>query len=377
VIRSCRQGKRLAEADEQGDERCSECDRPFSFHMENNPLILRGDPGDPVLPAEAVFAALARAEDLVSRLDERIRGCGFADGWRSRADIRAVIGAMAADGELVHPEDLILHDLGADTRPPDTAVAKARSLLQARRKAHGGGPELLSWSGLAWLSGLTRHAPPPGGRPTAQIAGRPDTLSGYAALAGFFEALAKGQSESDRAGVEDCLAVLDVAGVPPLLQAAAWMEAWRLVDPLPRHRPVGALATAVLLRTARRFASGLFPVEVAMGRRPVPGRLAWAPIDERLVFWLGLLETAASLELEELIRLGHQKALVERKARGGRRGNRAPDLATLAVAAPVMTTDSIARALSITPQASLQLVRRMEGVLHEITGRSRYRVWRL
>jgi hypothetical protein len=345
--------------------------------MENNWLISKADSTELVSPAEAVFAALARAEDLLSRLDERIRGCGFADGWRSRADLRAVIGAMAADGELVHPEDLILHDLGADARPPDAAVAKARNLLQARRKAYHGGPELLSWSGMAWLSALTRRAPPPGGRPTTHLAGRRDALSGYAALAAFFESLAKGNSEDARASVEDCLAVLDVPGVPPLLQAAALMEAWRVVDPLPRHRPVGVLAAAVLLRTARRFSSGLFPVEVALRRRSAPARLDWAPIDERLVFWLGLLETAASLEIEELTRLGHQKALIERKARGGRRGNRAPDLAALAVAAPVMTTDSIARALSITPQASLQLVRRMEGVLHEITGRSRYRVWRL
>jgi hypothetical protein len=96
-----------------------------------------------------------------------------------------------------------------------------------------------------------------------------------------------------------------------------------------------------------------------------------------LVFWLGLFEQSADLELEELTRLGHQKALIDRKAGAGRRSSRAPALAQLAVESPVLTTEFIARMLKITPQASLQLIRRMDGVLQEITGRSRFRVWRL
>ena len=340
-------------------------------------LIEKGEWAGEVSLLEALFAALARAEDRVSRLDERVRGSGFRDGWRSRADIRAVIGAMAADGAHVHPEDLILHDLGTDTRLPETAVAKARDLLQARRKAQRGGSELLSWSGLAWLSGLTQREPPPGARPTAHIAGGPAPVSGYAALVRFFESIAKGDTESPRAAVEDCLGVLDLPRVPPLLQAAALTEAWRIVDPLPRRRPMGGLAAAMVLKTTARFSSGLFPLEVALGRGAFPGRLAWAPIGERLAYWVAQLELAAELELEELTRLGHQKARIERKAGGLRRSNRGPDLAKLAVDSPVITTESISRTLGVTPQASLQLVRRMGGVLHEITGRSRYRVWRL
>lgn len=345
--------------------------------MQNNRRVDNSIFDEPVSPQELVFAALARAEDRVSRLDERVRGSGFSTGWTGRADVRAVLGAMAAEGVLVHPEDLILHDLGADTRPPEASVARARHLLHARRKAGRGGAELLSWGGLAWLSGLVRQGPPPGARPTTRLDGDRSALRGYAALPVFFETLAKGDSESPRAGVEDALAVLDLSGAPPLLLAAALMEAWRVVDPLPRHRPIGALAAALWLRAAGRFTSGLFPLEVALPRRPMPRRLVWSPLEERLAHWLGLFELAADLELEELTRLGHKKALIERKASGGRRSSRAPDLARLAVDTPVLTTEAIARALAITPQASLQLVRRMDGVLQEITGRSRFRVWRL
>ena len=327
--------------------------------------------------AEMVFAALASAEDRLSRLDERARSCGFTEGWRDRADVRAAIAAMAIVGELVHPEDLILHDLGGDIRVPDPAVMLARRVLLARRKARQGGAELLSWGGMAWLAGLGRQAPPPGARPTARIEGAPAQHGAYAGLEACFGRLAKGDAESQRAGVEDCLGVLDVPDVPPLLMAAALLEAWRLVDPVPRNRWLGALAAAVFLQAAGRFSAGLFPLEVAFRRRAMPPRLAWAGLAERLVFWLGTMELAADLELDELTRLGHKKALIERKAAGGRRSNRAPDLAALAVAAPAMTTESIARALGITPQASLQLVRRMGGALQEITGRSRFRVWRL
>jgi hypothetical protein len=332
---------------------------------------------DDISPQEAVFGALARAEDRLSRLDERVRHSGFREGWNGRADIRAVLGAMAADGDLVHPEDLILHDLGTDARAPEPSVTKAWRLLQARRKARSGGAELLSWAGLAWLSGLARQPPPPGARPTTRVEGMRAQVHGYAALAAFFDALTAGEAESPRAAVEDCLCVLDVPGLPPLLQAAALVEAWRVVDPLPRYRPIGALAAALWLKVAGRFTVGLFPLEVVFRRRSMPPRLAWSPLHERLAYWLEQFALGADLELEEVIRLGHQKTLIERKANAARRTSRARDLARLAVESPVMTTESIARALSITPQGSLQLVRRMGGVLHEITGRSRYRVWRL
>ena len=332
----------------------------------------------PPSPDEQVFAALARAEDVTSRLDERARSSGFVAGWRARAEVRAVTAAMSSAGQLVHPEDLILHDLHADARVPDASVVQARGLLRARQKAWRGGGELLSWQGVSWLCGRTRVAPPPGGRPTARVGGALEPSGCYDALAAFFDLLAKGVSDSPRAGVEDCLSVLDAHDrSPPLLQAAALMEAWRLVDPLPPHSAIGGVVAALVLKTTKRFTAGLFPLEVALRRRPMPPRLAWSTLADRLAFWLQTFELAAALELDEIVRLGHQKALLERKVAGGRRHGKAPALAALAVESPVLTTELIVRALAITPQASLQLVKRFDGALHEITGRSRYRVWRL
>jgi hypothetical protein len=327
---------------------------------------------------ETVFAALARAEDRVSRLDERARASGFLEGWRARADVRAVIAAMAIDGRLVHPEDLILRDVNADARLPDPGVTRASALLRSRQRAHQGGDELLGWQGISWICGLTKQAPPPGPRPTARVLARVGESGAVAVLEAFFDGLAKHDTEAPRVGVEDCLGVLDLdVRLPPLLQAAAFLEAWRIADPLPGHRAAGAIAAALILKSSRRFTAALFPVDVGSRRRALPPRLAWAPLSERLAYWLGVIELAAELELEEITRLGHQKALLDRKAAGGRRHSKAPAFAALAVEHPVLTTALIVRGLGVTPQGGLQLVKRFGGALHEITGRSRYRVWRL
>lgn len=325
-----------------------------------------------------LFLALCRAEDQVSRLDERARLSEFADGWRARADVRAVIGGMWAAGELVHPEDLLLHASDADTRVPDPSTQRAWAALRARRKAWRGGDELLSWRGVAWLSGRIADAPPPAERPSARPPSPSVSEDLWAALEAFFARLGQGVSDGARAGVEDCLALLDFGEeVPALLLAAALLEAWRLVDPLPTQRFAGSVLAGLFLRSRRRFGAALFPVEVAMRRRRMSQHLEWAPLADRLVYWLELFALAADLELEELVRLGHQKARVDRIAGLARRHSKAGALAALLVEYPVVTSELVSNALGVTPQASLQLLKRFSGTVQELTGRSHYRVWRL
>jgi hypothetical protein len=105
--------------------------------------------------------------------------------------------------------------------------------------------------------------------------------------------------------------------------------------------------------------------------------MAWAPLTTRLTFWLETLEQSARLELEELNRLKLQKAVLDRRVGTSRAGSKMAEFAALALDYPVLTTELVAQALRITPQGAGQLLRRMAGVVTEITGRSRYRVWRL
>jgi hypothetical protein len=127
---------------------------------------------DGLAPEERVFRALARAEDQISRLDERAKGCGFTAGWRDRADLRATITQMGVEGELIHPEDLLLHALGMDSRMPERALLRATALLRARQKAWRGGEEMLSWRGVVWLTGRV-GAPPPAAGGAAPAGGPP------------------------------------------------------------------------------------------------------------------------------------------------------------------------------------------------------------
>ena len=328
-------------------------------------------------PKSGFSGAIARAEDRISRLDERVAACGFGAGWRERADIRAVLAAVWQGGDLVHAEDLILHALAADLRIPDRSVLRAHACLRGRQKMWLGGAEMLSWRGVAWATGRTRVPPPPGPRPSLAIG--PVSADGALLDIGrFFERLEARATGDARAATEECLEVLDLtANAPALLAAAALVEAWRVVDPLPVERGLGALLASQVLRVSGRFTAGLFPLEVALKRRAMPARVAWSPLPDRLQFWFETMERSAVMEAAELSRLATQKTLIERMALGGRRSGKAPALAALAVNRPMLTTELVARDLGVTPQGAGLLLKRFSGVLQEITGRSAYRVWRL
>jgi hypothetical protein len=329
-------------------------------------------------PESFMFEALARAEDRLSRLDERAKLCGFHKGWQSRADVRATLAATWLDGFVIKPEDLILHDLGMDARVPERDVVRAAGMLRARRKATRDPGPLLSWRGVLWLLG--RAASPPGSARPSLAVGDPVLAAGrYAQLDAYLTRLARGDEEDPRAGVEDCLAALDAGGpgTSPVLLAALLLEAWRVVDPLPSQRWLGALLAAVWLLSAGRFSVGLVPIEAGLRRRGrMPVRLTWASAGERLAWWLEGIALACDLELEEITRLAAKRVLLERRVAGRRVHSRARALGVLVMDQVVVSTPIIAGALNITPQAARLLVSTLGDLLQEITGRARYQVWR-
>ncbi|MBB2834997.1 UNVERIFIED_ORG: hypothetical protein GGD51_005169 [Rhizobium esperanzae] len=48
--------------------------------------------------------------------------------------------SLWVDGELVHLEDLVLHDAGADIRAPTHELTIARDVLRSRRRSPGSPP---------------------------------------------------------------------------------------------------------------------------------------------------------------------------------------------------------------------------------------------
>ena len=85
------------------------------------------------LPWTAIAGPLAAAEDALARLDERLGQSPIREGWTSRTHMDAC-ASLWLQGELVHLEDLVLHDGEMDQRAPTHELTQAHAVLRARRR---------------------------------------------------------------------------------------------------------------------------------------------------------------------------------------------------------------------------------------------------
>src|SRR5215203_6342640 len=124
------------------------------------------------LPWTALAGPLATAEDALARLDERLGQSPIREGWIGRTHFVDAGAGLWLQGELVHLEDLVLHDAGMDLRAPTPELTRAHAVLRARRRIAAAKPGwAMSRSGLAALSRgrekaddasvLAREPPPP------------------------------------------------------------------------------------------------------------------------------------------------------------------------------------------------------------------------
>jgi hypothetical protein len=106
------------------------------------------------LPWAAIAGPLAAAEDALARLDERLAKSPVREGWISRTHYTDAAACLWLDGELVHIEDLVLHDAGMDIRAPTHELTRAHAVLRTRRRVADAKPGwALSPAGLDSLRG--------------------------------------------------------------------------------------------------------------------------------------------------------------------------------------------------------------------------------
>lgn len=105
------------------------------------------------LPWAQLAGRLAAAEDSLARLDERLAKSPIRDGFVARTHFHDACASLWLDGELVHLEDLVLHDAGMDVRAPTFELTRAHAVLRARRRIAADPTEALSVNGLAALRG--------------------------------------------------------------------------------------------------------------------------------------------------------------------------------------------------------------------------------
>lgn len=71
----------------------------------------------------------------LTRLDERIARSPVGDGWIERTHFTDACASLLIYGELVHLEDLVLHDATRDIRTSTHELTIARDVLRTRRRA--------------------------------------------------------------------------------------------------------------------------------------------------------------------------------------------------------------------------------------------------
>lgn len=88
----------------------------------------------------------------LTRLDERISRSPVGAGFLERAQFTDACASLWIDGELVHLEDLVLHDATRDICTPTHELTIARDVLRTRRRIAAQAPDwALSTEGIRTL----------------------------------------------------------------------------------------------------------------------------------------------------------------------------------------------------------------------------------
>lgn len=345
-------------------------------------------------PMGELISALAAAEDSVSRLDERTRS-SLGKGLNARLDLQEACAWSWNRGELVHLEDLVLHDELLDVRAPDQELTRSHAALRLWRRARLLNPEaLLSPEGVFKLvyprRGRTSRPPEeelgvgrnvwagPRRRGSAlRVPSADDGVIGVDALMGKAEAIT---TEDDEEALAQWFALGQEAPAswPPLLRAAVLLEMWATIDPLPRHGHVGAVLVNALVRRWGRLKHHELRIEIGRRRLSVYSRRPDGESGLMRVIWqLQAIAAGESFGLGEQDRISLARQVVALSLSGRRSSSRLGEVIELFTDHPVVTASMIAERLKVSQQGARGLIAQLGAGVSEISGRSRFRVWRL
>ncbi len=377
------------------------------------------------LPLQTLLQPLARASEALARLDERLAHSPVGPGLIERLHFADACASLWLDGELVEMEDLILHDAARDIRSPSHALTIARDVLQTRRRIAAQEPGwALSPNGLRSLrqaEQLWSALSPDGGiiadkessavhdpaidRQDRDGEGKKNRwddgldLPGIdldaidAVLARSEDVLAKAKQpqrlpkpetdplirdpdwDEDERLNEWRTVLRSISNLPTVLQAILALDAWNELSVLQRAPWLGRLLAASLLRREGltnqahllAFNAGLKTIRVERRRH--------RNFETRLIATLDGLLAGIELGFKEHDRLLLARQMLERRLMGRRASSNLPGLIELVLARPLVSAGMIAAELDITPRAALRLVEELN--LREMTGRGRFRAWRV
>ncbi|WP_420836837.1 RHE_PE00001 family protein [Bradyrhizobium algeriense] len=373
------------------------------------------------LPWAQLAGPLAIAEDALARLDERLAKSPIRDGWVARTHYTDACASLWLEGELVHLEDLVLHDASMDIRAPTHELTRAHAVLRTRRRIADAKPDWApSPAGLDSLRGRGGQGDRDQGRvgdDTSErtqeredgadaadeqlVAAEREAPFGVVEtdlhLAAAFAAVDAANARAERrlAGksrpdperdplvydpdwdedgrLGDWRAAVDEThALPPTLAAAIAAEAWDAIAPL-QHTPwLGRLLGAALLRERGKTRWHLACLHDGLKAIPRERRRP-RDVAARLAVQLAAITAAADAGLKHHDRWLNQRTLLARKLAGRRATSKLPALLDYVLTRPIVSAGMIAAELGITARAAQDLVGELG--LREATGRGRYRAW--
>ncbi|MGR9235021.1 RHE_PE00001 family protein (plasmid) [Rhizobium leguminosarum] len=367
------------------------------------------------LPISTLLRPISDAGSMLSRLDERIARSPVGAGWIERSHFADACASLWIDGELVHLEDLVLHDATKDIRTPTHELTIARDVLKTRRRISAQPPgRALSPEGLRSLRGQATMvaSDDTAASSVAELADAGAAATGEgegsdggdsaSALDAEFAAIDAVLARSDTAieaaktsnsagrrekdplvydldwdedeRLEEWRGVLRQAqDLPAVLQAIVALDAWNQLSVL-QHAPwLGRpLAASILRQAGITTAAHLAAVNLGLKSIPVDRR-RHRDRQTRLLAIAHSFLTAAELGLKEHDRLALARKMMERRLVGRRISSKLPELIELVISRPLVSAGMIAKELAVTPRAALRLVEELG--LREMTGRGRFRAW--